>query len=217
MIGIILLAMAAALVALRLYSVLGRRTGHEQQPIVKAAPGRLALPIGAERPRGEPARDAAEPGEMIGAQAVDGVRRIVAADPSFDVLRFLGGARQAYGLILDAFWKADEAELRRFADDEVVDAFRTAIAARKEAGHVLDNRLVAIERAAIERADVSGQMASVTVRFDADVAAVTRDADGNLVAGSLTDAIQTHDLWTFSRHVRADDPNWILVETDEAA
>ena len=92
-----------------------------------------------------------------------------------------------------------------------------AIAERKAAGHVLDNRLIAIERAVIERASLNGQMASVTVRFDADIAAVTRDAEGNAIAGSLTDAVQTHDVWTFSRHVRADDPNWILVETDEAA
>ncbi|MFP5455915.1 MAG: TIM44-like domain-containing protein, partial [Alphaproteobacteria bacterium] len=48
-------------------------------------------------------------------------------------------------------------------------------------------------------------------------AAVTRDAEGNVLAGSLSDAVPTHDVWTFSRHVRADDPNWMLVETDEAA
>jgi predicted lipid-binding transport protein (Tim44 family) len=60
-------------------------------------------------------------------------------------------------------------------------------------------------------------MAMITVRYDADIAAVTRDSDGNVVAGSLSDAVPTHDVWTFSRHVRADDPNWVLIETDEAA
>ena len=57
----------------------------------------------------------------------------------------------------------------------------------------------------------------VAVRFDADIASVTRDADGHVVAGSLSDAIQTHDVWTFRRALRADDPNWLLIETDEAA
>jgi predicted lipid-binding transport protein (Tim44 family) len=99
----------------------------------------------------------------------------------------------------------------------VRDAFVQAIADRRAAGHVLDNRLVAIERATIERARLEGQMASITVRFDADIAAVTRDGEGNVIAGSLSDAIPTHDVWTFSRHVRADDPNWVLIETDEAA
>ncbi len=57
---------------------------------------------------------------------------------------------------------------------------------------------------------------AITVRFDADIAAVTRDQDGNLVAGSLSDAVETHDVWTFARNLRSDDPNWKLVETDEA-
>jgi predicted lipid-binding transport protein (Tim44 family) len=120
-------------------------------------------------------------------------------------------------MILEAFWRGDEEELARFVDDAVRDEFSRAIAERKDAGHVLDNRLVAIERAVIERARLEGHMAMITVRYDADIAAVTRDSDGNVVAGSLSDAVPTHDVWTFSRHVRADDPNWVLIETDEAA
>src|SRR3546814_15122751 len=58
-------------------------------------------------------------------------------------------------------------------------------------------------------------MAQVTVRFDADLVAVTRNAAGEVVAGSTSDAVATHDVWTFSRHVRASDPNWLLVTKDE--
>ena len=53
------------------------------------------------------------------------------------------------------------------------------------------------------------------MRFDADIAAVTRDAEGQVVAGSLTDAVETHDLWTFSRTLKSRDPNWKLADTDE--
>ena len=63
---------------------------------------------------------------------------------------------------------------------------------------------------------VENRLARISVRFDADIAAVTRDQDGNLVAGSLSDAVETHDIWTFARKLRSDDPNWKLVETDEA-
>jgi predicted lipid-binding transport protein (Tim44 family) len=45
---------------------------------------------------------------------------------------------------------------------------------------------------------------------------VTRDADGNVIAGTLEDAVTTNDSWTFSRNLRDDDPNWLLVETDDA-
>jgi predicted lipid-binding transport protein (Tim44 family) len=69
----------------------------------------------------------------------------------------------------------------------------------------------------IEQAQLNGRMASVTVRFDADIAAVTRNAAGDVLAGSLSDAVPTHDVWTFGREVRSADPNWLLIETDEAA
>lgn len=216
LIEIIILAMVALFVGLRLFSVLGRRTGHEQ-PIAKPAeaPGQPApvnRPIADLAPQPAPAQET-----MIETSAMDGVRQIVQADALFDVKRFLDGARSAYRMILEAFWRGDEDELSRLVDGDVRDAFTQAIADRKAAGHVVDNRLVSIERAVIESAKIDGLMASVTVRFDADIAAVTRDAEGTVVAGSLSDAVPTHDLWTFSRHVRAEDPNWILVETDEAA
>lgn len=216
---IIILACVALFVALRLYAVLGRRTGHEQ-PLPKPAdlqpaplPGR---PVAGELFERRPDQ-AAAPGAPIEPRATEGVRAIVAADPQFDVANFLEGARSAYAMVLDAFWRGEEATLRRLVDDQVFDAFSHAIAARREAGETLENRLVGIDRAVIESAGVAGQMAVLTVRFEADIAAITRDRDGHVVAGSLTDAVQTSDLWTFSRHVRSDDPNWILIETDEAA
>ena len=63
----------------------------------------------------------------------------------------------------------------------------------------------------------TGRTAEIDVRFDAFIAAVTRDAEGKVVAGSLSDAIPTHDVWTFRRTLGSADPNWLLVETDEAA
>ena len=213
---IILLAMVAGFLGLRLYSVLGRRTGHEQ-PLVKPADGQAGTLVRSPSTHevGTVAEAVAE--VPIDPRATDGLRALVAADPSFDVARFIDGARSAYRMILEAYWRADEEEIARLVGGDVRDAFVAAIAARNEAGHVLANRLVAIERAVIDHASVQGQTANVTVRFDADIATVTRDAQGNVVAGSLSDAVPTHDVWTFSRNIRADDPNWLLVETDEAA
>ncbi|PTD25677.1 Tim44/TimA family putative adaptor protein [Sphingomonas fennica] len=212
---IIILALVFVFVAMRLYSVLGRRTGHEQ-PIAK--------PVEAQPKPAPIARSSSDmPSQPVSAEpaidprANEGIRAIVSADPNFDVTSFLNGAQAAYRMILEAFWKGDTEELSRFVDDGVREDFAEAIRQREEAGEVLDNRLISIERAVIERARLDGQMASVTVRFDADIAAVTHDREGNVIAGSLSDAVPTHDVWTFSRHVRADDPNWILIETDEAA
>jgi predicted lipid-binding transport protein (Tim44 family) len=67
----------------------------------------------------------------------------------------------------------------------------------------------------ITEASYAAPMARVTVRFMADIATVTRDAKDQVVAGSLDDAIETRDVWTFSRNVTAATPDWLLDETDE--
>ncbi|WP_145960907.1 Tim44/TimA family putative adaptor protein [Sphingosinithalassobacter portus] len=212
---IVLFAMVAAFLALRLYSVLGKRTGHEQQPLPKAAEERApAQPM----PRTiDMAPEAREPGSRnVESDAEPGLRAVIAADSSFDVAQFIDGAKSAYEMILKAFWSGDEETLKWLVEDDVREGFSAAIAERKEAGHTLDNRLVSIETAKIVDAQVEGRNARITVRFDADIAAVTRDADGNVVAGSMSDAVETHDIWTFARTLRSDDPNWKLAETDEA-
>ena len=213
--GIVLLAMIALFVGLRLYAVLGQRTGHEQRPVTRpeAAPGPEPAAAAPEtKTQGvEPSGLAFEQG------AAAGIRAIISADSSFDVARFLEGAQAAYRMVLEAFWKGDREALSDLAGDDVRATFEAVIAEREAAGHKLDNRLVAIERAAIEDARLTGHTAEIDVRFDAFVVAVTRNAEGELVAGSLSDAIPTHDVWTFRRTLGSQDPNWLLVETDEAA
>ncbi len=211
---VVLLAMVAAFLALRLYMVLGKRTGHEQA-LTKPAEERAA-----PTPLPRPIEILPEPREIanrnIEPRAEAGLRAIVAAEPGFDVAQFIEGAKSAYRMILEAYWKGDEESLGWLVEDDVRSAFVEAIAERANAGHVLDNRLVSIERAMISDASVDGRQARITVRFDADIAAVTRDAEGNLVAGSMSDAVETHDIWTFARTLKSSDPNWKLADTDEA-
>jgi predicted lipid-binding transport protein (Tim44 family) len=214
-IEIVLLAMVALFVGLRLYSVLGRRTGHEQQPILRPAETAPAGDATMTPPEAAPERLETS-GLVYEDAAAPGVRAIVSADPAFDVARFLEGAQAAYRMILEAFWRGDREELRFLAAPEVFATFESAIAEREAAGHRLDNRLVAIERAVIQDARLNGRTAEIDVRFDADISAVTRDKDGNVIAGTLSDAVPTHDVWTFRRTLGSNDPNWLLVDTDEA-
>jgi len=210
---IVLLAMVAVFVGLRLYAVLGRRTGHEQQPVTRpeAVPGTDPAPAVTDTAPDRPEAS----GFVYEEGAAPGIRAIVSADSSFDVARFLDGAQAAYRMILEAFWKGDRDTLADLTGPEVRAAFEQAIAEREAAGHKLENRLVAIERALIEEARLDGKVARITVRFEADIAAVTRDGEGNVVAGSLEDAVHTRELWTFERNLGSPDPNWLLVDTDE--
>ena len=214
MVGIVLLAMVAGFLALRLYSVLGKRTGHEQTFVAPVDQPKLVPAVAGEEARPQVV---IENNNVFEPSAAVGIRAIVAAESNFDVARFIEGSKAAYRMILEAYWRGDEAELAELTDEDVRQSFAASIADRKAAGHVLDNRLVQIEKAIISAASLDGKVANITVRFDADIAAVTRDADNAVVAGSLTDAVPTHDAWTFTRTVRSADPNWILTETDESA
>jgi predicted lipid-binding transport protein (Tim44 family) len=212
---IVLLALVALFVGLRLYAVLGRRTGHEQQPILRPAetPAAAEAPAPvAELPAERPERS----GLVYEEPAAPGIRAIVTADPEFDVARFLDGAQAAYRMVLEAFWAGDRDSLRHLVGGHVLEAFEQAIAERETAGHRLENRLVLIERTVIEDARLTGRTAEIEVRFDADIAAVTRDSEGNLIAGTLSDAIPSRDVWTFRRALGSADPNWLLVDTDQA-
>ncbi len=215
MTSIIILALVALFIGLRLYSVLGERTGHEQQLKLKPAEQDAAVAPRAAASPLAPANPADPSGDAYLPTAGPGVRALLASDPQFDVARFLEGAKAAYRMILEAFWCGELEEVRPFVDPEVYATFAAAVADREAAGHKLDNRLVAIEHALIAAANVEGKVATLAMRFEADIAAVTRNSAGEVVAGSLSDAVQTRDRWTFRRDLAGQDPNWILVETDE--
>lgn len=218
---IVILALIAAFLGLRLYAVLGRRAEHEEEVIpqrfdagdAKNPPLAPRAPLGAMPGPSAPATREL-PGSLPVAERA--LREIAAVDRRFDILGFLAGAQGAYRMVLEAFWRGDKEELAQLCDCDVYEEFSAAIDARTAAGEVLENRLVRIEDATITGASFEAPIARVTVRFAADIAAVTRDAEGNVIAGSLTDAIEAHDLWTFSRNVRSGDPDWLLDETDEA-
>ena len=215
--AIVILALVALFIGLRLYSVLGERTGHEQ-PILKPADpeqaeARPAAKVAAAPAATGPSNEADDMAFLP--TAGPGVRALLSADPSFDVARFLEGAKSAYRLILESFWKGDLAAMRPYVDDHVYQTFAAAVEQRSTDGLVIDNRLIAIEQSLIAAVEMERSLALVTVRFEADIAAITRNAAGDVVAGSMSDAIQTRDRWTFRRDTATRDPNWLLVETDE--
>ncbi len=214
---IVLLAMVAAFLGMRLYSVLGKRTGHEQEPVLRKPAEDRAAPVirkpVADIPASTIPQEDILPVELA---AESGLRSIINADRQFDAGLFIEGAKSAYGMVLEAFWKGDRDALKTLCDDDVYESFDAAITAREERGEILENRLVRIEEARIVDASLDHPTARITVRFDADIAALIKDSDGNMIGGSMTDAVETHDIWTFMRDVKETSRNWTLDETDEA-
>jgi predicted lipid-binding transport protein (Tim44 family) len=130
--------------------------------------------------------------------AGDGLTAIVRADPNFDAETFVTGARGAYELIVNAFAKGDKETLRPLLTPRVFESYAAAIAAREEKGGQ-GPELVRLRTAQIADADLSGDIARVTVRFEAEL------AEG---AVGMRDA---REKWTFERDVRSPDPNWRLA------
>ena len=214
---IVLLAMVAAFLGMRLYSVLGKRTGHEQEPaprkvVDERQPATLRPPLGQSEGTSS---GVVTNSDLIDVSANSGLRSIANADRQFDPVLFLEGAKSAYGMILEAFWKGDKQSLRFLSDDDVYESFVEAIDARDGRGEILENRLVRIEEARIIDASYDHPIARVTVRFDSDIASLMKNSSGTVIGGTMNDAVESHDVWTFFRDLKSGDRNWKLDETDE--
>lgn len=227
---IVILAMIAAFLGLRLYSVLGRRPERDEEPVRR----RIEQPDPSSQNRsgsqqavtprlvegganaGRARENTAPEPSTLDNRAEIGVRAIIAADRRFDLAQFLAGSKGAYSMILEAFWRADKEELNQLCDADVYEGFASAIDARVAAGETVEARLIRIEEARIIAASLDGMVARITVRFLADIASITRDSEGQVIAGTLDDAIEARDVWTFRRDLTSSDPDWLLDETDEA-
>ncbi len=219
---IILFAMVAAFLVLRLRSVLGRRTGTERprdpvarfgvKPEPTAVDNVVSLPD-----RSRPQDDAVQTAETPRPTSVAaGVAQIRGADPGFDTKAFSGGARSAFEMIVHAFAGGDTTTLRPLLSDEVYERFAEAIRHRVEAKETHETNLVAMKSVDIEEAELNGRTAFVTMKFVSDQVNVTRAADGQIVDGEPDHVVEKTDFWTFARNTRSQDPNWLLVATRSA-
>src|SRR3954452_4213342 len=198
----IIFALLAVFVVWKLRSVLGTRTGHEKQrdrsfsprpeeAARQAAPGgnviRLpgapAVEAGAAaqpKPDADRWKDLVEPDS----RAIPGLETIAAAEPAFDALAFLAGAKSAYEMIVTAFAKGDGATLRRLLADDVYESFTHAIREREARGERVEMTFVSLEKVTIDDAQVKATLAQITVRFLSKLITATYDKAGSVVDGA---------------------------------
>lgn len=142
-----------------------------------------------------------------------GLADIKAADSGFNVREFLGGAKMAFEMILEAYNNNDKSLLRDLLSKDIYADFEAALDERNDAPQFEQSTLVSIESADITRAKLRGKTAEVTVTFVSEQITVERDKDGNIVAGDPSVSELVTDEWTFSREARSQNPNWILTGT----
>ena len=210
---IILFAMVAGFLVLRLRSVLGRRTGNERRRDLfprRATPAadKVATLVEPDKRVARSAGDAA-PADVV----AEGLNRIRRADPSFDPTQFIEGARTAFEMIVAAFAKGDKAELRPLLSDEVFRRFTMAIDERVAAKENLETQIERLDSVDIVEAELVARTAQVTLKLVSHQVNVTRAMDGSIVEGSPGQPVEKTDYWTFARDTRSTNPNWVLVAT----
>jgi predicted lipid-binding transport protein (Tim44 family) len=196
---LIIFAGLAGVVLYQLYAVLGRRVG--RQPEDTPAADAVAATA-----RQAPALDPADDGAGL-----TGLPAIKHHDPSFDLSRFLGGAKGAYEMVVRAFAAGDRDTLKNLLAPPVMASFEAALAEREARGSTETVEFLHPPRADLERADLHGEMARITVRFLAEFRSRTKGPEGEAV-----DDKRTAELWTFERSLTSRDPNWLLVHVDAA-
>lgn len=213
---IILFAMVAGFIILRLRSELGNKTGGEPNP-----PG-MADPTGTNR--GDIRDDEIINGEYetspdnvipleSNSELRDAFRQIQAADRNFTITNFVHGARTVYQMVLESFWSGDRETLKSYLSQDIYDQFEGAITAREKAEHILENKILDIVNIDIVDASLKNKIAEISVHFKAEIIAVTRDKDGKAIDGNMSDATILNDKWTFTRDTMSNDPSWLLVAT----
>ncbi|RCK40827.1 hypothetical protein TH24_08945 [Thalassospira xiamenensis] len=225
---IILFALIAVFLVLRLRSTLGRRNGEEKQGPTDVFGRRSheddskGATNGAPQPTDNVYR-LPDADKVVGKDdatvAVDSsafsvLQQIQKADPDFTQQDFLNGARMAFEMIVEYFAKGDKDGLNPLLSAEVYKNFAAAIDARAEKGEREETTLVGIKSATIHDASLEGRTAYITIKFVSEEVSVILNNEGDVISGDPNQVVEAEDLWTFARNIESRDPNWQLVATE---
>ncbi|MEM9026909.1 MAG: Tim44/TimA family putative adaptor protein [Pseudomonadota bacterium] len=232
-----LIALVIAVIAiLKLRSVLGRRTSDDEARIDRrirareaqeraAAAGEKVVTLPGRTNDGDgPSADSNADREAIrerietfagdDRQLNSSLMDIAGVEPSFDPEHFMSGAKQAYEMIVMAFAEGNQRLLRDLLSADVFEGFSEAISDREAAGQQVDQSFVGINSAKMIEAELKdGHLANLTVKFVCQLISATRDRDGEVLSGDPQRVQEVTDVWTFSRDLRSNDPNWRLIGT----
>lgn len=215
---ILVLGIVAVVAVLMLRSVLGKKTGNEenrarsrQQPRTENAgrenaPQPVAEPIA---PRVSSIDEFAAPGSPL-AQALT---EIQLADSSFDPGTFMSGARAAYEMIISAFAAGDKKTLQPLLSDEVFKSFAGVVDTRAKNKQTIEQTFIGINKSSVSGAALTDRIAEITIKFVSELISVTKNADGAVIEGDPNLVFKVTDIWTFSRDTKSSDPNWRVSAT----
>ena len=219
---IILFAMIAVFLVLRLRGVLGRRDGHqgdfsdifkptsekEKQDNDEEENNVIALDPETVNPDEQPGM---KPDPQTPLQTRLNI--IASADRDFDPEEFISGARIAFEYILGAYAGGEAKALKPLLSADVFANFELSIREREDAGQTMEETLIGISKAELVEAEMEDTVAQITVKFVSDQVHALSDSQGNVVDGDPDKIVSVTDFWTFTRDTQSNDPNWSLAAT----
>ena len=186
-IDIILLAMIAGFIFLRLRGILGKKTGHEEK---------ISATFSREFPTGKDQ-------EKLNEKNFDEDAK----------KEFLNGAKIAYETIITDFSKGNLKEIKSLLDKKIFDQFNEALKERKKKGLISEATFIGINSADIKEYKLLNNIFEVTVDFISEIISCVRDKDKKIISGDPGKIKKVHDTWRFIKDVRSSNPNWLLIDT----
>jgi len=187
-VDIILLAMIAGFIFLRLRGILGRRTGHEEN---------LDTNFTHEFPSKKTAKD--------------NLNKINFNDKEKN--DFLKGAKIAYETIITNFANGNLKNIKSLLDKKVFDQFNEAIKDREEKGYISNTTFIGINSASIKEHRTINNILEVTVDFVSEIISCIKDKNNNILSGDPQKIKKVYDTWKFSKDIRSNNLNWMLIDT----
>lgn len=203
-VDILIFAVIAIFLIMRLRNILGSREGFEQKQ-----DNRPIQPVNQAESAREKKVVPLRPSQLDGT-GLEAVRR---ADPNFSDDTFMQGAASAFGMVLSAFADSDVTQLRRLLSFELYEEFSESIRLRNKNGDELGIEIISIDDVQLTDGQVVDNIASVTVTFVSTQTRTLTDRDGVVLEEDSMESNELTDIWVFERDTQLDDPNWKLVET----
>ena len=189
-IDIILLAMIAGFIFLRLRGILGKRTGFEGKASTQFKEVLKKVKTNEEIKSNSEFNESAQK-------------------------EFLKGAKIAYETIITDFSDNDNkiTNSRPLLNDEIYKKFNEALEQRSNSGHFAEITFIGVNSATIKEHKKIGKILNVTVDFIAEVITCIRDKEKKIISGDPEKIKKIYDTWVFSRDMTSVNPNWKLVNT----
>lgn len=216
---ILILALVAGFILLRLRSILGHKIGNDEpdmfrKNIIKQMDNETIVRLSEKSLKPKPREETDSYLQTLSDQSIsDTLKAIKLRDGEFSASEFLQGAKMAYEMVFDGFAKGDRTPLKMLLSDSIYKHFDAELKARELAQTHQETTLVSVAAKDISKAELDKNMARLSVKFNSEQVTVERDKDGKIVGGDASAVNEVEDEWTFERDVTSKNPNWKVIET----